>query len=105
MTTATTPASARSSRTRSTVEDGGVPVRAIPSSVQGRCCTPRSRPIHYEDERLGPVVGTVKEQAREVRSEADERAKQVAQAATETAKEVGQQHADELRESMTSTSS
>jgi gas vesicle protein len=61
-----------------------------------------------ENERLGPVADTVKEQAREAGSEAADHAKQVvqdvAQAATETAKEAGQQHADALRDSVTSTS-
>ena len=61
-----------------------------------------------EDERLGPIADTVKEQAREAGTESVKHAKQVAQdvaqAATETAKEAGQQHADELRESVTSTS-
>jgi len=59
-----------------------------------------------EDERLGPVSDSLKQQAREVGSEAVDHAKQVAQdvaeTATETAKETGQQHADELRESVTS---
>jgi hypothetical protein len=62
-----------------------------------------------EDERLGPVADTVKEQARDVGSEAVELATQVAQdvaqAATQTAMEAGQHHVDELRESVTSTSS
>jgi hypothetical protein len=62
-----------------------------------------------ENERLGPVAETVKQQAREVGSEAAEHAKQVAQdvaqTATQTAKDAGQKHADELRESVTSAAS
>jgi gas vesicle protein len=61
-----------------------------------------------EDERLGPVADTVKDQAREMGTEAAEHAKQVAQdvaqVATDTAKEAGQQHADEFRDSVTGTS-
>ncbi len=60
-----------------------------------------------EDERLGPVADSVKEQAREVGGEAAGHAKQLAQdvaeTATETAREQGQQHADELRESVAGT--
>jgi Protein of unknown function (DUF3618) len=53
-----------------------------------------------ENERLGPIADQVKEQAREVGSEAVEHGKQIAQdaaqAATETAKQSGQEHASEL---------
>jgi len=58
-----------------------------------------------EDERLGPVSDSLKQQAREVGSEAADHAKQVAEdvaeTATQTAKETGQQHANQLRESVT----
>jgi len=53
-----------------------------------------------EDERIGPVADTVKEQAKEAGQEALERGKAVAQEATqqavETAKERGQQEGQEL---------
>ena len=84
----------------------GLAIGAIAAGFVVGMLIPTTR---VENERLGPVADSVKEQAREVGTEAAEHAKQVtqdvAQAATETAKEAGQQHADELRESMTSTSS
>lgn len=58
-----------------------------------------------ENRRLGSAADTVKEHARAAGSQAAEHAKQVAQDVAETAKKAGQQHADELRESITSTSS
>jgi hypothetical protein len=59
-----------------------------------------------EDERLGPVADSVKQQGREVVGEAADHAKQVAQevaeTATQTAKDQGQEHAHELRDSVAS---
>lgn len=84
----------------------GLAIGAIAAGFVVGMLIPTTR---IENERLGPVADTVKEQAREVGGEAAEHAKQVAQdvaqTATETAKGMGKQHADELRESVTSGSS
>jgi Protein of unknown function (DUF3618) len=57
-----------------------------------------------EDERLGPISDQVKDQAREVGSEAIEHGKELAhgaaQAAAETTKETGQEHASDLQTSV-----
>ena len=57
-----------------------------------------------EDERIGPMADQVKNQAREVGSEAVEHGKDlasdVAQTAKGTARESGQEHAQQLRESV-----
>jgi Protein of unknown function (DUF3618) len=57
-----------------------------------------------EDERIGPVADTVKQQAVETGQEAVERGKQIAQetaqTATETAKQEASAHADGMRESV-----
>ncbi len=62
-----------------------------------------------EDERIGPVADQVKDHARELGGEAIEHGKDVAQdvarTAAQTAKDAGSHHADELRESISHTSS
>jgi len=62
---------------------------------------PESR---VENERLGPIAGQVKDQARDVGSEAVAHGKQIAQdaaqAATDTAKQSGQQHASDFQETV-----
>jgi gas vesicle protein len=62
-----------------------------------------------EDERIGPTADQVKDHAREIGSEAIEHGKDIAQdvahTATQTAKDAGSHHADELRESVSQTTS
>jgi ElaB/YqjD/DUF883 family membrane-anchored ribosome-binding protein len=60
-----------------------------------------------EDERIGPVADHIKDQARDIGSEALEHGKEVAQdvahTAADTAKDAGRAHTDQLRESVTET--
>jgi gas vesicle protein len=82
----------------------GLAIGAVAAGFVAGMLIPSTR---VEDERLGPVADNVKQQAREVSSEAADHAKQLAQdvaeTATETVKEEGPQHAQELRESVTGT--
>jgi gas vesicle protein len=82
----------------------GLALGAVAAGFVAGMLIPSTR---VEDERLGPVADSVKEQAREVGSDAADHAKQLAQdvaeTATETVKEQGPQHAQELRESVTGT--
>jgi gas vesicle protein len=55
-----------------------------------------------ENEKIGPMVDQVKEQAKETGQEAIERGKHVAQQAAETAKEEGQKQAQEMAPSSSS---
>jgi gas vesicle protein len=57
-----------------------------------------------EDEKLGPMASDMRERAMEAGQEAVERGKQVAQDAMQTAKESGQEHAQELREQVSTSS-
>ena len=60
-----------------------------------------------EDEHIGAMADQVKDQARDIGSEAVDHGKQVAQevaeSATATAKQAGSDHADQLRETVTET--
>jgi gas vesicle protein len=82
----------------------GLAIGAVAAGFVAGMLIPSTR---VEDERLGPVADSVKQQARDVGSDAADHAKQLAQdvaeTATETVKEDGPQHAQELRESVTGT--
>jgi len=62
-----------------------------------------------EDERIGPVADHIKDQARDIGSEALEHGKELAHdvghTAADTAKEAGREHTDQLRQSVTETTS
>ena len=55
-----------------------------------------------EDEKLGPVASDMREKAMDAGQEAMDRGKHVAQDAMQTAKESGQEHAQEMREQVSS---
>jgi hypothetical protein len=57
-----------------------------------------------EEEKLGPMASDMREKAMDAGQEAVERGKQVAQDAMQTAKESGQEHAQEMREQVSSSS-
>jgi gas vesicle protein len=84
----------------------GLAVGAVAAGFVAGMLIPSTR---VEDERLGPVADSVKQQAREVGSDAADHAKQLAQnvaeTATETVKEEGPQHAEELRDRVTGSTS
>ena len=55
-----------------------------------------------EDEKLAPMASDMREKAMDAGQEAMDRGKQVAQDAMQTAKESGQEHAQEMREQVSS---
>jgi ElaB/YqjD/DUF883 family membrane-anchored ribosome-binding protein len=57
-----------------------------------------------EDEKLAPMASDMREKAMDAGQEAMDRGKQVAQDAMQTAKESGQEHAQEMREQVSSPS-
>jgi gas vesicle protein len=84
----------------------GLAVGAVAVGFVAGMVIPSTR---VEDERLGPMADSVKQQAREVGSDAADHARQLAQdvaeTATETVKEEAPQHAEELRDRVTGSTS
>ena len=98
----TTQAKAQARRAAGVAQENpiGLALGSVAVGFLAGLLVPSSR---VEDEKVGPLADTVKDQLKETGQEALERGKQVAQQAAESAKqtaqESGAQHAQELKES------